>query len=355
MSRSRLLRAAPAALLAGALGLAGCGTTDVDTEAAGASAAPVSEECAADTTTTTTDPVSLTDGLGRTVELDQPAQRVAILEWQQIEDALTLCVAPVAVSDAEGFGTWVSAETLPEEGVTDIGSREEPDLDALYAADPDLIIIDTFDPEDELLTRLEERDVPVLATPGIDPEDPIGHMLDVFTMIGDATGRAERAEAVVTEFEDNLAAGKEKVADVDLETTDFLFFDGWVDGGNLTVRPYGEGALFTELGKELGLTPAWTDEINDAYGDGGVDPAYGLAQTDVEGLTGVGDANLFYANDDGAGGYVEALESNEIWQNLPAVQEGRAHSFPPRIWGAGGPRSTADAVDAYVDIMTAQD
>jgi iron complex transport system substrate-binding protein len=180
-------------------------------------------------------------------------------------------------------------------------------------------------------------------------------MLDVFTMIGDATGRAERAEAVVTEFEDTLAAGKEKVADVDLETTDFLFFDGWVDGGNLTVRPYGEGALFTELGKELGLTPAWTDEINDAYGDGGVDPAYGLAQTDVEGLTGVGDANLFYANDDGAGGYVEALESNEIWQNLPAVQEGRAHSFPPRIWGAGGPRSTADAVNAYVDLMTAQD
>jgi iron complex transport system substrate-binding protein len=215
-------------VLAGALGLAGCGTTDVDTEAAGASAVPVSEECAADTTATTTDPVSLTDGLGRTVELDQPAQRVAILEWQQIEDALTLCVAPVAVSDAEGFGTWVSAETLPEEGVTDIGSREEPDLDALYAADPDLIIIDTFDPEDELLTRLEERDVPVLATPGIDPEDPIGHMLDVFTMIGDATGRAERAEAVVTEFEDTLAAGKEKVADVDLETTDFLFFDGWV-------------------------------------------------------------------------------------------------------------------------------
>ena len=350
MIRLPRLAALVATTLAVTLTVAGCGTTDVEKEDSG-TAASSSEGCADDTTSTSTDPVSLTDGVGRQVELDKPAERIAVMEWQQVEDALTLCVTPTAVSDAEGYSTWVSAEELPE-GVTDIGTREEPDLDTLYAADPDLVVVEAFSADDEMVTRLEERGVPVLVTKGADPEDPIGNMKSVFEMIGEATGRGERAEQVVQEFDDRLAEAKDEVSDADLPTKDFLFFDGWVEGGNLTVRPYGQGALFTSLGEELGLTPAWTDEINEAYGDGGVDPSYGLAQTDVEGLTVVGDANLFYANDEGAGGYVEELEKNSIWTSLPAVKEGRAHSFPPRVWGAGGPRSTEQAIDAYVDVLT---
>jgi iron complex transport system substrate-binding protein len=64
----------------------------------------------------------------------------------------------------------------------------------------------------------------------------------------------------------------------------------------------------------------------------------------------VGDANLFYSNGD-VSEYVAALEANSIWTSLPAVQEGRAHEFP-LIWGAGGPRSTMQAVDAFADALT---
>ncbi|MGE6737797.1 Fe3+-hydroxamate ABC transporter, partial [Streptomyces sp. NPDC059900] len=191
----------------------------------------------------------------------------------------------------------------------------------------------------------------VMATRGANPKDPIGNMRDVFSMIGEATGRTERAEQVLKEFDDHLATAKKKVTDADLPTKDFLFFDGWLQGGNLTIRPYSDGALFTEIGKELGMNPAWTDKVNKNHGDGGVDKSYGLAQTDVEGLTSVGDANLFYANDEGAGGYVGALKKNPIWKTIPAVKEGRAHSFPARVWGAGGPRSCAQAIDAYVDVL----
>ncbi|ASU58959.1 iron-siderophore ABC transporter substrate-binding protein [Nocardiopsis dassonvillei] len=348
---TRLPHLATAACAALALAVTGCGTTSVEEPETGGVAAPASESCAEDTTTTSTGPVSLTDGVGRQVELDQPAERIAVLEWQQVEDALTLCVTPVAVSDTEGYSTWVSAEELPE-GVTDIGNREEPDLDTLYAQNPDLVIVEAFSADEEIIAQLEERGVPVLVTLGADPADPVGNMRSVFQMIGEATGRTERAEQVIGEFDAHLAEAKERVASADLPTKDFLYFDGWLQGGNLTIRPYGEGALFTALGEELGMTPVWTDEINEAYGDGGVNPSYGLAQTDVEGLTAVGGANLFYANDEGVGGYVEALEENPIWNSLPAVEENRAHAFPPRIWGAGGPRSTAQAVDAFADAIT---
>ncbi|MFG2588905.1 iron-siderophore ABC transporter substrate-binding protein [Streptomyces sp. NPDC048438] len=351
MNRARRLAASASAGLI-VLAATACGTTTVDKAGAGSStdAVPASESCAQDTTTTSTKPVSFKDGVGRQVKLDKPAERIAVLEWQQVEDALTLCVTPTAVSDAKGYSTWVSAEKLPG-GVTDIGTREEPDLDTLYAAKPDLIVVEAFDADDETLAKLEKRGVPVMATRGADPKDPIGNMREVFSMIGKATGRTERADQVLKEFDAHLARAKKQVTDADLPTKDFLFFDGWLEGGNLTVRPYSDGALFTEIGKELGMNPAWTDDVNKAHGDGGVDPSYGLAQTDVEGLTSVGNANLFYANDEGAGGYVAALEKNPLWKTMPAVKEGRAHAFPARVWGAGGPRSCAQAIDAYVDVL----
>jgi iron complex transport system substrate-binding protein len=246
----------------------------------------------------------------------------------------------------------VSAETLPDE-VVDLGTRGEPDLDALYATDPDLIVVEAFSADDELVAQLEERDVPVLATLGADGADPIGNMKSVFSMIAEATGRTERAEQVLGEFDQYLADAKAEVASAELATSDFLFFDGWIEGGNVVIRPYGQGALFTALGEELGMTSAWTDEIDQAYGSGGVDPAYGLAQTDIEGLTAVGQANLFYSDDDTADSYVTELEKSSIWASLPAVVEGRAHAFPSGVWGAGGPLSCQQAVDAYVDAILA--
>ena len=352
MIRPRSIAAVAATLTIAALTLTACGTTTVD-EAGSDVVEPTSAACVADTTTTSTDPVSMTDGVGRTVELDKPATRIAVLEWQQIEDALTLCVTPVAVSDAAGYSTYVSAETIPE-GVAEIGTRGEPDMDALFATNPDLIIVEAFSADDELITKLEERGVPVLATVGADGADQIGNMKNVFSMIAEATGRTERATQVLDEFDAHLAAAKSAVASVTLPTTDFLFFDGWIEGGNVTVRPYGQGALFTELGEELGLTAAWTDEVDAAYGSGGVDPAYGLGQTDIEGLIAVGNATLFYSSDEAADGYVAELEKSSIWTSLPSVQDGRAYAFPAGVWGAGGPLSNQQAIDAYVDILTQQ-
>ena len=352
MTRVHRLPTVAATVVALALTATACGTTAVDAPA-GEVPQAMSQACIDDPTETASGPVSLTDALGRTVELDEPAERIAVLEWQQIEDALTLCVAPVAVSDAEGYSTYVSAEPLPE-GVVDVGTRGEPDLDALYAADPDLIIVEAFSADDDIIAQLEKRDVPVLATVGADASDQIGNMKQVFAMIGEATGRTERAEQVLEEFDEHLAEAQQQVADVDLPTKEFLFFDGWVEGGNVVVRPYGQGALFTELGQQLGLTPAWTDEIDEAYGSGGVDPSYGLAQTDIEGLTAVGDANLFYSDDATPDSYVAELEKSSIWASLPAVVEGRAHAFPAGVWGAGGPLSNQQAIDAYVDILTAK-
>ena len=321
-----------------ALALAACGQTT--TQSSAATSAP-SATC--EGVTTSSGPVSLTDSYGRQLELEKPAERVAVLEWQQTESLLSLCVNPVGVADVEGFSTWVTAEELPE-GTTDLGTRGEPNLEALLATNPDLIVVEAYTAEDEILKQLATYDVPVLATKGADANDPIGTMKTTFELIAEATGREERADEVLAEFDAKLAESKEKVAGSDAAGTEFVYFDGWIDGANVVIRPFGQGAWIAELGEELGLKNAWTGEV---------DPAYGLGQTDIEGMTTVGNATFFYTGTvDPAGDVNAELAKNEVWKSIPAVAEGRSHAFPAGIWTFGGPRSAGQVLDAYTTLLT---
>ncbi|QCX28135.1 iron-siderophore ABC transporter substrate-binding protein [Nocardioides jishulii] len=340
-----MLKHTIAAALAGvtALALTACGQTTDDSSAKD-EAPRASAEC--DGVKTSTDPVSMTDAYGRTIELDKPAERVAVLEWQQTEDLLTLCVAPVAVADAKGFSTWVTSEELPAE-TKDVGTRGEPNLEALFATDPDLIVVEAYTAKDDILKQLAKYDVPVLATKGADAKDPIAQMKSTFELIAEATGREEHAEDVLDDFDSALEEAKETIADSDAAGTEFVYFDGYVDGANVAIRPYGQGSLVGELGEELGLKNVWT---------GQVDPAYGLGQTDIEGMTKVGDATFFYtgtsdpANPDSD---VDAeLAQSKVWTSIPAVSEDRTYAFPGGIWTFGGPRSATQMVDAYVSFLT---
>ena len=320
-----------------ALALAACGqTTAADSKGEAPMASATCEGVK-----TSSGPVSLTDSYGRRIELEKPAERVAVLEWQQTEDLLTLCVNPVGVADVKGYSTWVTSEDLLPE-TTDLGTRGEPNIEALLGTNPDLIVVEAYTAEDEILKQLAKYDIPVLATKGADAKDPIGNMKATFELIAEATGREERAEEVLEEFDAELAEAKEAVADSDV--TEFVYFDGWIDGANVAIRPFGQGSLMGELGEELSLKNAWTGEV---------DPAYGLGQTDIEGMTKVGDATFFYTGTTDPAGDVNAeLAKNKVWKSIPAVAEGRSHAFPEGVWTFGGPKSAIQVLDAYVDLLT---
>lgn len=327
------------------LPLSACGTTDPSGAGDEAPAKPTSADCEADQTATSTEPVTITDAMDRTVELDKPAERVAVLEWQQTEDLLSLCVTPVAVADTEGYATWDTAETLPD-GVKDVGDRNAPNVEAMLGTNPDLVVVEQLAVESapELLKQLEQSNVPVVVTAGAGTDDPVQTMLDTFTMVAEATGRTERADIVVEEFEKHLAWAKGEVEAADAAGDEFVYYDGWIDGGNVAIRPFGQGSLIGELGEALGLKNAWT---------GKVDELYGLGQTDVEGMSDVGDATFFYTGTkDPAGDIVAELDKNQVWAALPAVEDGRVHGFPEGIWTFGGPRSSQQVLDAYVDLLT---
>jgi iron complex transport system substrate-binding protein len=320
----------PALLVAAALLLTGCGTTE------DAAAEPSSSAAAAG------GPITITDDRG-TVELDAPATKVVSLEWGLTENLLTLGVTPVGAADVAGYNTW--ATVVPLDGSTpDVGFRGEPSLDAIAALEPDLVVTTTDLPA-EVIDQIE-AEYPVIALRGSDASDPIGKMRSTLEILGEATGTSDEAEAALADFDATVEDAKAELDAAGLAGAPFTMADGWVSDGAVSIRMYTPGSFFGGVAQELGLTNAWT-------GEG--DPDYGLSQTDVEGLTGLGDIHFLYVGNDTDGGdaFRDGLAGNAIWEQLPFVASGKTARLPDGIWMFGGPRSAAAFVDAAVGALTA--
>lgn len=321
----------PALLAGAALLLAACGTTE---EAAGA--APSESASAAG------GPISITDDRG-TVEIDAPATTVVSLEWGLTENLLTLGVTPVGAADVKGYNTWDTVVPL-DPSTPDVGFRGEPSLDAIAALDPDLVVTTTDLPA-EVIEQIE-AEYPVIALRGSDASDPIGKMRSTLEILGEATGTSDKAEAALADFDAKVDEAKAALDDAGKAGAAFTFADGWVADGAVSIRMYTPGSYLGGVAELIGLTNAWT-------GEG--DPDYGLAQTDVEGLTSLGDLDFLYVGNDTDGGdaFKDGLTGNAIWEQLPFVVAGSTTRLPDGIWMFGGPQSGAAFIDAAVDAITA--
>ncbi|MGV9528751.1 ABC transporter substrate-binding protein [Streptomyces cellulosae] len=323
----RLPRTAPLAAAA-ALLLAACGTT---------------EPAADDAPKASSRPVTLTDASGAKVELDGPATKVVGTEWNVVEHLLSLGVEPVGVADVKGYKTWDSAVPLTHDA-KDIGTRGEPSMDTVAALDPDLIVA-TTDLQAGAVKQLRKI-APVLEVKSADASDPVGQMLENLDLIARATGTTERAATLKKDFDAKLAEGAKALEDAGLKGAGIAFADGYVVSNQVSLRPYTSGSLIGGVNERLGLKNAWKVKG---------DEAYGLAATDVEGLTALGDVQFAYIGneqDTASDPFGKELRNNSVWKSLPFVKSGDVHRLDDGIWMFGGTGSMERYVDALVAALT---
>jgi ABC-type Fe3+-hydroxamate transport system substrate-binding protein len=324
--RSILLTAAAAATAA-VLTLTACGTT----------------EPADDDAKKTAERITLTDASGAKVPLDGPAKKVVGTEWNVVESLVSLGVDPVGVADVKGYKTWDTAVPLKNEP-KDIGTRGEPSMDTIASLKPDLIVA-TSDLPPAAVKQLRKV-APVLEVRAADASDPIGQMTENLDLIAQATGTTQQAEKLKKQFEAKVAEGKKALADAGLAGTKYAFADGYVVSNQVSIRPFTSGSLLGAVNEKIGLKNAWTVKG---------DESYGLASTDVEGLTKLGDVQFAYIGSDGdknSTPFAGALAKDKVWTSLPFVKKGNVHRLPDGIWMFGGPESMNKYIDAVVAALT---
>jgi len=309
------------------LALTACGTT----EDPAAEAAP--DESAS------SGPVTYTDERGEHT-LDAPATEIVSLEWGLTENLVALGVEPAGQADVAGYNTWDTVAPIDAE-TPDVGTRGEPSLDAISALEPDLVVTTTDIPEN-VIAQIEEV-APVLTLRGSDGADPLGYMRQTVTTLAEVTGTQDAATTVLADFDAKVAEATATLDEAGLAGAEFAMADGWITNGTVSVRMYTPGSFFGALGEEIGLVDAWTE---------GGDPDYGLAQTDVEGLTELGDVKFVYAaNDSEDDAFADGLKGNKVWEQLPFVTSGDVYRIPDGIWMFGGPLSAEAYIDALVDAL----
>ncbi|MFF1253868.1 iron-siderophore ABC transporter substrate-binding protein [Pseudarthrobacter sp. NPDC058329] len=310
-----------------ALLLTGCGTTEGPASSASTSAG-------------SGEAVTLTDSRGVEVKLDGPAKRVVGTEWNVVENLTTLGVQPVGVADIKGYSAWVKAGTL-DSTATDIGTRGEPSFDTIASLDPDLIVA-TADLAEPVIKQLEDL-APVVVLKSADASRQIDQAEDNLKLVAKATGTEAKADEAIASFDAAVATGKKALEDAGLAGSRVAFADGWVADGKVSIRPYTKGSLMADINTELGLVSPWTAEG---------DPAYGLASTDVEGLTSLNADSFVYITNSADGDFTEELADNAVWKSLPFVASGEVHRLADGIWMFGGPASMTQYVDALTAALT---
>ena len=235
MSRTTTSLAAIAAIAA--LGLAACSS-------GATSSSQSTTSSASEATQASSVSIEANDG---TVDIKLPVTRAASLDNRTFE-VLAQWNVPLVAAPKKLIPTTVTA--FNGEGVADVGMHRDPNLEALVAAEPDLIISgQRFSKFDAQIKELAP-DVPLI---NLEPRDgkPFNEeLIREVTTLGEIFGKQDEAKKLVDDFNASIERAK-KAYD---GSSTVMAVD--VSGGNIGYVAPGKGRTWGPVFDLLGLKPA---------------------------------------------------------------------------------------------------
>jgi iron complex transport system substrate-binding protein len=235
------------------------------------------------------------DGLGRAVRVPHLAHRLVSLAPSVTEtiEALGLGDRLVGVSD---FCTIPASRT----GVRRIGGLLNPDLEAIRALHPDLLIGTTSGNDPGLARQAEALGLPLFILQARD----VGEVLAGIRGLADALGESDRGAQLAARLTARLDAVDRRVAARPRPRTLFIIW------GEPLVVP-GSGAFLTDAIRRAGGASV-TDGVTTAHMAYSVETAVASAPEVI--LTTMDNAAL-----------AEQLATDPVWASVPAVRTGRIY------------------------------
>ncbi|AXF20629.1 iron ABC transporter substrate-binding protein [Burkholderia pyrrocinia] len=268
-------------------------------------------------------------------------QRVVALDFMFAESVIALDIVPVGMADTAFYPGWLGYESDRLAHVTDIGSRQEPGLEAIAAVKPDLIIgvgfrhAPIFDALDRIAPTILFQFSPNVSDGGV-PVTQLDWMRQIFRTIGTVTGRDARAQAVDAQLDAGIARNAARLAAAGRKGERVALLQDlglpdryWAYTGNSTSAG---------LARALGLDP-WPKKPT-REGTLYVTSADLLRQRDLA---------VLFVTASGMEVPLSAKLDSPVWRFVPALRDHRIALIERNIWGFGGPMSALK----LADVMTA--
>ncbi|WP_165165449.1 siderophore ABC transporter substrate-binding protein [Corynebacterium qintianiae] len=324
MSRFNARAAAAALAAVASLTLVSCSTAEQSAEQPAES---TSATAAAGT-------VTVEDNEG-TKEVPSPPQRVVALDNRSFEILDEWGVQPVAAARA------LVPATIPgigdNEEIIDIGNHREPNLEAIVAAEPDVIVSgQRFQSHDADIEKL----VPDAVLLDFEPRD--GEPLDQELIrqteaLGEVFGKQEEAQQLVDAFNNALERAK---AAYNPEQTVMAVN---VSGGEIGYVAPAVGRTWGPLFDLIGMTPALEVEnaTDDHQGDDISVESIAAANPDWMLIL---DRDAGTKTDEGSPAALNVIQDSAPLQNVSAVKEDRLYVAPADTY-------TNESIITYTEIL----
>ncbi|KAG8153009.1 ABC transporter substrate-binding protein [Burkholderia catarinensis] len=270
-------------------------------------------------------------------------QRVVALDFMFAESVIALDIVPVGMADTAFYPGWLGYESDRLAHVTDIGSRQEPGLEAIAAVRPDLIIgvgfrhAPIFDALDRIAPTVLFQFSPNVSDGGV-PVTQLDWMRRIFRTIGVVTGRDARTQAVDAQLDAGIAHNAARLAAAGRKGERIALLQDlglpdryWAYTGNSTSAG---------LARALGLDP-WPNKPT-REGTLYVTSADLLRQRDLA---------VLFVTASGMDVPLSAKLDSPVWRFVPALKEHRIALIERNIWGFGGPMSALKLADVMTDTM----
>lgn len=310
---------------------------------AGLAAAGLLTGCAAprpQPATPGTGPIVIEHKFG-TIELSAPPTRVVTVGLSEQDAMLALGVAPVGVRDWYGeqpSAVWPWARDALGDASPEVLPAEEIAFEQIAALEPDLIVATYSGITAEEYSTLTAI-APTLAQSG-DVADYAMSWQDQTLSIGQALGRADRAEELVAGVEARFAAVRERHPEFAGRTA-VLAQEGEPGQYDVLSSTSPRGSILTALGF---TTPP---EITDLIEAGGEE----FVAVSGEQLDLLDAGVLVWQVGLDSDAFVAALRANPLYQRLTAVREGRDVFVADEIVAGALTWSTVLSIPYVIDAL----
>lgn len=237
----------------------------------------------------------------------------ATVDWTIAETLLAIDAPVSSVAQQSDYHAWVGEPRIPS-SATDMGLRNQPNLELLAQVPPEQILIS---PMFAGLTPRLERIAPVSTFSFYSPgSDTWQEMQTLTRQLGALTGRDAQAEKLINDTQTLMA----KLRDQRPDSAPLLMVQ-FMDARH--VRVFGENSLYNAVLQQLALPNAWDQPTN----------AWGFSLVGIEALARYPEATLVII-DPLPSSIEEQLKSSGLWQHLPSVQNAQLLRLPP-VWSFG--------------------
>lgn len=246
------------------------------------------------------------------------------------------------VQEGDDFHAHVAAMLGP--GAVKLGFEWEPNLEAIAFAEPDLIL--TWDWYPEPVPQLQQI-APTVVVPYADYEARIGETYSdeqyitwLVREVAAVLGADDRVGPVMQAYRGAVAAGRERLAQA-LGNDTVALLD--VRPDRILLSGYGYDGISALLYGDLGINP---DPLSEAF------PVWEeISLERIPELT--ADHILTFADGEESRDRLDELFGNPLWQQVPAVRDGRVFIVPSGLYyrGDDGPLGAAQVIAHLVATL----